>query len=233
MSRDQMGEMLKQQEMLAKLGAKQGDSSREQLRLGLERYKTQKALSAAIGEEAYQSLMNASLQEKIAAFMDKIKQSISDFVERSGIIDKIEGFFEYISKPENITAILGKLRDFFASAVDTVLQITNGVINAIDFITFGFGIDEAFERKFEAFSKSAPQRIRSLGGDFGSISVSDRSATGQVGTTANIQEDNMSMRRGSSKEVVNLNVTTYVSDTKRDATARYEKDGNFDLQTGK
>ena len=43
----------------------------------------------------------------------------------------------------------------------------------------------------------------------------------------------MSMRRGSSKEVVNLNVTTYVSDTKRDATTRYEKDGNFDLQTGK
>ena len=102
MSRDQMGDMLKKQEMLSKLGAKDTDNAREQLRLGLAKYKNQKALSEAVGEEAYQNLVNASLQEKIAAFMEKIKQSISDFVEKSGIVEKIEGFMDYLSKPENI-----------------------------------------------------------------------------------------------------------------------------------
>ena len=42
MSRDQMAEMLKQQELFTKLGSKQGDTAKEQLRLGLERYKNQK-----------------------------------------------------------------------------------------------------------------------------------------------------------------------------------------------
>lgn len=185
MNRDQLGDMLKQQELLSKLGAKDTDNAREQLRLGLAKYKNQQALSAAIGEEAYQNLVNASLQEKIAAFIEKIKQSISDFVESSGIIDKIEGFFEYLSKPENIKAIITQIRDFFASAVDAVLGITNGIINAIDFITFGFGIDEEFERKFEAFSAGAGDRIRSLGGDFGSTAgtTTDKSIKKESGTT--------------------------------------------------
>ncbi len=73
MSRDQMGEMLKKQELLSKLGAKDTDNAQKQLQLGLQRYKTQEALSDAVGEEAYQSLVNASAQEKIAGFMDKIK----------------------------------------------------------------------------------------------------------------------------------------------------------------
>ncbi|NBW00025.1 MAG: hypothetical protein EBR67_11100, partial [Proteobacteria bacterium] len=202
MSRDQMGEMLQQQELLTKLGAKQGDSAKDQLRLGLERYKNQKALSAAIGEEAYQSLVNASAQEKIAAFIEKIKQSFADFVEKSGIIGVIERFINYLSEPKNIRADLETLRNFFAFAVESVLSIANGVINAIDFITFGFGIDEKFERKFEKFSKEAPNRIRSLGtgGAGETVSVGDASAKKEAGispaATSNVNTaDNMSMAR--------------------------------------
>ena len=76
MTRDSMADMLRKQEMLSKLGAKDTDNAREQLRLGLAKYKNQKALSEAIGEENYQNLVNASLQEKIAAFMEKIKQGM-------------------------------------------------------------------------------------------------------------------------------------------------------------
>ena len=97
MSRDQLGEMLKQQEVLSRVGAKQGDSAKEQLRLGLEKYKNQKALAAAVGEEAYQNLMNASAQEKIAVFIEKITQSFADFVENSGIVGKIEQFVNFFS----------------------------------------------------------------------------------------------------------------------------------------
>jgi len=201
MSRDQMGDMLKQQELLGKLGAKDLKDAQAKVQALKAQGKSKEEIIRLTGEEAYQNLTNASLQEKIGGFMEKIKQSIADFVEKSGIIEKIEGFFEYISKPENIKAVISKLRDFFAFAVEAVLGIANGLINAIDFITFGFGIDESFERKFEAFAKDAPNRIRSLGGDFGGVSVGDKAATST--TTNNVTsttQDNMSMARGSGNQ---------------------------------
>jgi hypothetical protein len=201
MSRDQMGDMLKQQELLSKLGAKDLKDAQAKVQALKAQGKSKEDIIRLTGEEAYQNLTNASLQEKIGGFMEKIKQSIADFVEKSGIIEKIEGFFEYISKPENIKAVISKLRDFFAFAVEAVLGIANGLINAIDFITFGFGIDESFERKFEAFAKDAPNRIRSLGGDFGGVSVGDKAATST--TTNNVTsttQDNMSMARGSGNQ---------------------------------
>jgi len=112
--------------------------------------------------------------------MQKIQQSISDFVESSGIIEKIESFFDYLSKPENIRAIITTIRDTFATIVDVILTITNGIINAIDAVTLGFGIDEDFERKFEKFSEEAPNKIRALGGDMGGVSVSEKVAKGTV-----------------------------------------------------
>jgi hypothetical protein len=106
MSRDQMGEMLKQQELLAKIGAKQGDSAQKQLQLGLERYKNQKALTAAIGEEAYQSMVNASAQEKIAGFMDKIKEAIANFVANSPLIPLVERAIDWLSSPSQNNCFL-------------------------------------------------------------------------------------------------------------------------------
>jgi hypothetical protein len=208
MSRDQLGEMLKQQEVLSRLGAKQGDSAKEQLRLGLEKYKNQKALAAAVGEEAYQNLLNASAQERIAGFIDKVTQSFADFAEKSGIIDKIEEFVKFLSEPKNVKAVLNTIRDVFANIAEVVLAITNGIINAIDVITFGFGIDEDFERKFEKFSEDAPNRIRSMGGDLGSVSVSGNAAKqNAAGATVNVSQGSMGGGAYNGPKVLELNVT--------------------------
>ena len=184
MSRDEMGSMLKQQELLSKLGAKDLKDAQEKVQALKAQGKTKEEIVRLTGEEAYQNLTNASLQEKIGAFMQKIQQSISDFVESSGIIEKIESFFDYLSKPENIRAIITTIRDTFASIVDVILTITNGIINAIDAVTLGFGIDEDFERKFEKFSEDAPNRIRALGGDMSGVSVSEKAAKGTVANNA-------------------------------------------------
>jgi len=197
MSRDQMGEMLKQQELLSKLGAKQGDSAKEQLRLGLERYKNQKALSAAIGEEAYQSLVNASAQEKIAAFIEKIKQSVADFVEKSGIIEKIEGFINYLSEPENVRKVIVMVRDVFAQIVDIVTSIASGIISIFDF--FGV-ISDAKAESYKSFLSGAGDKIRSLGagGATGeNVNVGEASAKKEAGSnnggTAQKQDYKMAM----------------------------------------
>jgi len=234
MSRDQMGEMLKQQELLSKLGARDLKDAQAKVQALKAQGKSKEDIVRLTGEEAYQNLTNASLQEKIGGFMEKIKQSIADFVEKSGIIDKIEGFMEYLSKPENIKKIISGVRDFFAGAVEFIGKAAYYILEGLDYVAFG-QIPDSFIDSIKSGAENMGAQIRSLGGDMGGISVSDQTARRDVTatSTATNVEDNMSMRRGSSKEVVNLNVTTYVSDTKRDATARYEKEGNFDLQTGK
>jgi len=181
MSRDQMGDMLKKQEMLSKLGAKDTDNAREQLRLGLAKYKNQKALSEAVGEEAYQNLVNASLQEKIAAFMEKIKQSISDFVEKSGIIEKIEGFMDYLSKPENIKRAIMSIRDVFANIVDVIASIAGGIVNVLDF--FG-AISDDKAASIKGFLGGAGDKVRSMGGDLSMVAAKERAGTSAGGSAS-------------------------------------------------
>jgi hypothetical protein len=228
MSRDQMGDMLKKQEMLSKLGAKDTDNAREQLRLGLAKYKNQTALSEAVGEEAYQNLVNASLQERIAGFMEKIKQSISDFVEKSGIIEKIEGFMDYLSKPENIRKAIMSIRDVFAQIVDIIASIAGGIVNVLDF--FG-AISDQKAASIQGFLGGAGDNIRSLGGDLSSVAAKDR-----AGITSNsslgVSTVSQSTLMGSSNQTIILQVDgePMAKVTKKSFPKMSSQDNN---QTGK
>jgi hypothetical protein len=233
MSRDQLGEMLKRQELLSKLGAKDTDNAREQLRLGLEKYKSQEALAEAVGEEAYQNLINASTQEKIAVFIEKIKQTIVDFVETSGIIEKIEGFINYISEPGTVKRILTTVRDVFADIAETVLAITNGVINVLDFLTFG-AIDEGLERKLEALQETAPGKIRSMGGNFEALDIGTKAATSAVKSNGTPQpapaaSDNNMMMRG--PQSLNISVRANIVQSSADAESHVSMGGFAEKQT--
>jgi hypothetical protein len=140
MSRDQLGEMLKRQELLSRIGAKDTDNAQKQLEIGLKRFGNQKALAAAVGEEAYSSMLNASSQEKIAAFMDKIKQSIADFVTNSPLIPMIERAIGWLSKPSNIQKIMSYVQSAFALIFDIVGKTAAAVMRIGNF--FGAGINQ-------------------------------------------------------------------------------------------
>ena len=140
MSRDQLGEMLKKQEILSKIGAKDTDNAQKQLQIGLQKFGNQKALAEAVGEEAYNSMLNASAQEKISAFMEKIKQSIADFVANSPLIPMVERAIDWLSKPSNIQKIISYVQSGFALIFDIVGK-TAGVMMKLGNI-FGAGISE-------------------------------------------------------------------------------------------
>jgi len=206
MSRDQMGEMLKRQELLSKLGAKDTDNAQKQLQLGLQKFQNQKALTAAIGEEAYQNLINASTQEKIATFIDKIKQSIVDFVEKTGLIEKIEGFVNKLSDPAYVNSLLKKIQGFFAGAVEFIGEASYQIVNALDYLAFG-QIDESFIKGLRSGSKNIADQIRSVGSDFEPVSVGTNAANSQVRASATTTSaaDNMSMSSGqNSPKVYNV-----------------------------
>jgi hypothetical protein len=162
MSRDQMGDMLKKQEFLSKLGAKDTDNAREQLRLGIEKYGNQKALSEAVGEEAYQSLVTASTQEKMAALIEKIKGSIVDFLSNSGIMEKIQHFMDYLSEPANVRAMIDKVKNIMADAIEFIGSAAYNIINALDYVAFG-QIPNDFIDSIKSGSAKMGANIRSMG----------------------------------------------------------------------
>jgi len=140
MSRDQLGEMLKKQELLSRIGAKDTDNAQKQLQIGLQKFGNQKALAEAVGEEAYNSMLNASAQEKISAFMEKIKQSIADFVANSPLIPMIERAIDFLSKPSNIQKIISYVQSGFALIFDIVGKTAGVMMKLGNF--FGAGISE-------------------------------------------------------------------------------------------
>jgi hypothetical protein len=231
MSRDQMGDMLKKQEMLSKLGAKDTDNAREQLRLGLERYTTQEKLSEALGEENYQNLVKASLQEKIAAFIEKVKQSVMDFVEKSGIIEKIEGFMERLSNPENIRKAIMTVRDVFADIADIVATIASGIVNVLDFV--GAVSDEKAD-SINEFLDGAGDRVRSMGGNL-SIAAANNAVAGTSAkpeTVASAPQP-YQKRMGESINVYNNNVLMLDGEiTHKSVQKAAERDVGVDGQPG-
>lgn len=202
MSRDQMGDMLRQQELLAKLGAKQGDSAREQLRLGLERYGNEKALSEAIGEQAYQSMVNASTQEKLAAMIEKIKESIVSFVMESKILDRITEFIDYVSKPENVREILQKIQGFFADAVEFIGSAAYHIMDALDYVAFG-QIPNDFIASIKSGSENVANQIRSFGQggmQQNNNNVSENAANDKYKSEASSKKEDTSMSMAGGKE---------------------------------
>ena len=175
MSRDQLGDMLKQQELLSRLGARDLKDAQAKVQALKAQGKTKEEIVKLTGEEAYQNLTNSSIQEKIGAFTEKIQQSIADFVEKSGIIEKIESFFDYLSKPENIRKVIEGVRDFFAGAVEFIGKAAYYILEGLDYVAFG-QIPNDFIESIKEGSANMGAQIRSIGGDLGGESVSANAA---------------------------------------------------------
>jgi hypothetical protein len=209
MSRDQLGEMLKRQELLSKLGAKDTDNARTQLQLGLERYKTQKALSAALGEDVYNNLVNASTQERMSALLDKIKTSIVDFIERTNIIDKIQRLVDYLSKPENVKGILNTIKNIISGAVSFFGDLFGFIADSISHLPFTDTEKwQNYANSIRAGAETMSENIRSVGVEPVTVSgmaVTNQAAAGGFTAPRSPQSANQNML------TPNVNVSAYLS----------------------
>lgn len=161
MNRDQLADMLKNQLYFDKLGTKATASASEQLKLAKQRFATEKEINAQLGEGTYQNLVTMSATEKIAAFIDKIRVAIGDFIQKSGIVDKLTTLFDKLSNPDNIRAVLMTMRDWAASLVHIMGVLVNGAAKIGNF--FGVISDENLAATRDFFS-NAENGIRSMGG---------------------------------------------------------------------
>lgn len=212
MSRDQMADMLKQQELYSKFGVKNREDLLKQVDSLRKAGKEQEAINKAGGEAAYNDLVRASAQEKLALTIEKIKQSIVEFIERSGIIEKVEAFVDKLSNPDTIKGIIGTIRDTISTFVKFAGEMLADIIEVggeiANFFTFG---EKGDRREREAYELGAKIRAGSLEmssriagtGNYGGASVQDAAAKDKVKTeTAAKKEDNsMSMASGKEADV--------------------------------
>ena len=206
MTRDQMGDMLKKQEYMSKIGAKDTDNAQKQYQLALAKYGTQKEMSAMLGEDTTNAIMNASAQEKIAGLMDKIKQGFVDLISNSGVSQFIDKAINWISKPENIQALINKIQGFFATVMTVTGTVVGGIMKALNYLP-GINIDEGLIETVSNLGRSLGTSTIAGGGNLFSApaTVSDNKAKSEGSKTQVPQPQNQFA--GGASPIVNLNVT--------------------------
>jgi hypothetical protein len=217
MSRDQMADMLKQQELYSKFGVKNREDLLKQVDSLRKAGKEQEAINKAGGEGAYNDLVRASAQEKLALTIEKIKQSIVEFVERSGIIEKVEAFVDKLSNPDTIKGIIGTIRDTMSTFIKFAGEMLADVIEVggeiANFFTFGKKGDQreaaAYELGAQIRAGSSEMSNRIAGtGNYSGGSVSDAAAKDKLKTepaAAKTPDNSMSMAKPPETKVYVLN----------------------------
>jgi len=245
MNRDQMADMLKQQELYSKFGVKNREDLLKQVDLLRTSGREQEAINKAGGEAAFNDLVRASAQEKLALTIEKIKQSIVEFVERSGIIEKVENFINKLSNPETIKGIIGTIRDTISTFIKVAGEMLADVIEIggeiADMLTPLSRTDyskkaEITGAKIRAGSLEMADKVMGLG-NYGIASVENAAAKDKLKTetaATKAADNSMSMAKPT-KENLNVNVyqTTYVVDHKKDTETRIDMAPNQDIKTGR
>jgi hypothetical protein len=170
MSREDLADTLKNQEMLTKLGAKDTDNAQKRLQLALQKYHTETEINKALGEGAYQNLTALSAQEKIAALIDKVKGAFQDFLTKSGVVEWVTGLIHKLTSPDNVKGLINILKDGVAAIADIIQSIAYGILTLANAITFGSN-DTIKSMRQKIGEESMGDKIRSLG--TGEASVKD------------------------------------------------------------
>jgi hypothetical protein len=201
MTRDQVADMLKQQELFSKFQVNDIKAYQQKVALMTQTIQGQKELVNLLGEEEYSKVMSQTATEKIANFIEKIKQSFADLLSSSSFKNFLDKVLNFISDPKNIEAFVSKITGF----ISIMIKAIAGVVDALDYITFG-SIDNKIIENLNSYANE-------IGGlKIGALSpagttIGENAATSQVRASATTTSaaDNMSMSSGqNSPKVYNV-----------------------------
>jgi hypothetical protein len=139
MTRDSMADMLKKQEFLKNIGATDKMNATQQYELAKKKYATLQDITNEQEKQQYQALATGSAQEKIAAFLDKIKAGFVDIIANSGVTQLVDKAITWLSEPDSITGIVNSVKNFFAQ----VLEVAGSMVNAFSKIANIFLIGDS------------------------------------------------------------------------------------------
>jgi hypothetical protein len=159
--------------------------------LALKKYGTEEKMAAAMGEQAYQSMLQASTQEKLMALIEKIKQSVIDFIERSGIIEKIEAFVNKLTNPDTIKGIIGTIKNAIADFIAFSGELLADVARFVSHLPFtDKSVWQSRADTIQGTTAGMANNIRAMGGDFGAMSVNQPTPQAVVAQQSGTQQQN-------------------------------------------
>jgi hypothetical protein len=225
MTRDQVADMLKQQEMFSKFQVNDLKGYQKKVALMSQTIEGQKELVGLLGEEEYSKVMSQTATEKIANFIEKIKQSFADLLSSSsfkGFLDKVIAF---ISDPKQIEAVLSKITGFISMMIKAVA----GVVNALDYITLG-SIDNKIISNLNSYANEiGGLRIGALAP--AGVSVGANVAGSQVNSTTPSTANNVPTAKPSSPQSLNINFVGKIVESTADAQNKISQAGFAEKQT--
>jgi len=238
MTRDQVADMLKQQELFSKFQVSDLKGYQQKVALMSKTIEGQKELVGLLGEEEYSKVMSQTATEKIANFIEKIKQSFADLLGNSSFQAFLNKVLDFISDPKQIENIISKITGFISMMIQGISYMIDAADTVVRVITLG--------------TKDIPNNIasgiRGYANEIGSFklgalmptaagtSVGANAANAQVQSSGASAQNNMSMAGtagGNIPRPLNVNVTTYTVDTPKQTEVRMEGYAEFDQQSGK
>jgi hypothetical protein len=163
MTREDLADTLKNQEMLTKLSATDTKEAIKKLEALKAQGKTQEQLVGLLGEGAYQNLTALSAQEKIAALIDKVKGAFQDFLTKSGVVEWVTGLIHKLTSPDNVKGLINTLKEGVAIIADVIQGIAVSLIHLAELVAFGDADAKLKSLRAGIEEQDMGGKIRSLG----------------------------------------------------------------------
>ena len=177
MTADGLADVLKKQDMYTKLGATNKKDALANFDLLNKTKKGKDELIAKLGEENYAGFTQISTAEKLAAVMEKIKQTFIDFIEKSKV-------FDFLTNPEKVNGFIKSILNGLAGAIDTVGMIMAGIVDVIGDVVGIFNEEKG--ASFHAMAASITSGAGTLSGGMRAVggSLGGEAAPGLGAKTA-------------------------------------------------
>ncbi len=221
MTRDEIADMLKQQELFAKAGATDLKTFKERI-VQMERAGTlQEDFISKLSEEQAQLFLNSTATERIASFFDKIRQSFANLLNNESFKGFIDTIITKLSDPNFINGIISKLTNFVSLLLQAVAAIVDAADVAAKVLSFGT-VD---------ISNRIPAQIRAIANEIGGVSLTGNVLRTQTAGTGTGQTTT-TIAGGMGSPTINVIANTTVEDHAKSAHVRYSMAPKMDQKTG-
>lgn len=230
MSRDEIADMLRKQEIFAAAGATDLKTFKERVAQMEKAGTLQSEFLSKLNEEQSQYFLSSTATEKIANFMEKIRQSFAQLLSSDQFKAFLDTFLNKLSDPNFLTGIINKISSF----VSLLLKAIASVVDVADVV------GNVFSLGFVNIPNSIPKGIRAMAESLDAQTLSPIASTVSVGNTAAASQIKSSPSQNGStamakQPVVNniINVPkSIIEDHTTSLTARIKRSPERDGSTG-
>jgi len=224
MSRDEIADMLRQQEFFAAAGATDLKTFKERISQMEKAGTLQSDFVSKLSEEQAQYFLSSTATEKIASFMEKIRQSFASLLSSEQFKSFLDTFLNKLADPNFLTGIINKITGF----ISIILKAVAAIVDVADVVGNIFSLGNV------DIDNAIPNTIRSYANSLGGVSIGGAVANSQVGANmgTGAAGTSTSAAGGGSPQAINLTVQAVLDDHARKAELRMQRNPKADIKTG-